>query len=55
MKLLHMAVAAVRMARPLAEHILPMNKDVLVVGGGVAGMTASLNLADRGYRVHLVE
>ncbi len=55
MKLLHMAVAAVRMARPLAEHILPMNKDVLVVGGGVAGMTASLNLADRGYRVHLIE
>ena len=55
MKLLHMAVAAVRMARPLTEHILPVNKDVLVVGGGIAGMTASLSLADRGYRVHLIE
>jgi heterodisulfide reductase subunit A-like polyferredoxin len=28
---------------------------VLVVGGGIAGMQASLDLADQGYRVHLVE
>ncbi len=28
---------------------------VLVVGGGVAGMQASLDLADRGFRVYLVE
>jgi len=28
---------------------------VLVIGGGVAGMQASLDLADRGYRVYLVE
>jgi len=55
MKLLKMAVAAVRLARPLAENVLPMNKDVLVVGGGIAGMTASLSLADMGYRVNLVE
>jgi heterodisulfide reductase subunit A len=53
--LLHMAVAAVRLAHPLTEHVLPMNKDVLVVGGGVAGMTASLSLADMGYRIHLIE
>jgi heterodisulfide reductase subunit A len=55
MRLLRMAVAAARLARPLAEKVLPMNKDVLVVGGGVAGMTASLSLADMGYRVNLVE
>jgi heterodisulfide reductase subunit A len=55
MKLLRMAVAAVRLARPLAENVLPMNKTVLVVGGGIAGMTASLSLADMGYRVNLVE
>ena len=40
---------------PLADLTLPMNKDVLVVGGGIAGMTASLRLADLGYKVHLVE
>ena len=28
---------------------------VMVVGGGIAGMQASLDLADSGYRVHLVE
>jgi heterodisulfide reductase subunit A len=53
--LMRMAVASVRLARPLADQTLPMNKDVLVVGGGISGMTASLRLADAGYKVHLVE
>ena len=53
--LMRMAVSAVRLARPLADQTLPMNKDVLVVGGGIAGMTAALRLADLGYKVHLVE
>ena len=54
-ELLRMAVAAVAAARPLNDLVLPMNKDILVVGGGVAGMTASLNLAERGYKVFLIE
>jgi heterodisulfide reductase subunit A len=53
--LMRMAISAVRLARPLADQTLPMNKDVLVVGGGIAGMTASLRLADLGYKVSLVE
>ena len=53
--LMRMAIASVRLARPLADQTLPMNKDILVVGGGVAGMTAALRLADLGYKVHLVE
>ena len=32
-----------------------MDKPVLVVGGGVAGIQASLDLADRGIKVHIVE
>jgi heterodisulfide reductase subunit A-like polyferredoxin len=28
---------------------------VMVVGGGIAGMQAALDLADSGYYVHLVE
>jgi heterodisulfide reductase subunit A len=28
---------------------------VMVVGGGIAGMQASLDLANSGFRVHLVE
>lgn len=30
-------------------------KDVLVIGGGIAGIQASLDLAEMGVRVHLVE
>ncbi len=54
-ELLRMAVAAVRVAQPLKDYTLPVSKDVLVVGGGVAGMTASVKLADMGYQVSLVE
>lgn len=32
-----------------------MDKPVIVIGGGVAGIQASLDLADRGLKVHLVE
>jgi heterodisulfide reductase subunit A len=34
---------------------LPVNKTALVVGGGLAGMTSALNLANQGFEVHLVE
>lgn len=53
--LISMAAAGVQLSHPLTEHELPMNKDVLVVGGGVTGMNASLSLADHGLRVYLVE
>jgi heterodisulfide reductase subunit A-like polyferredoxin len=32
-----------------------VNKDILVIGGGIAGMQSSLDLADMGVKVHLVE
>jgi heterodisulfide reductase subunit A len=32
-----------------------VNKDILVIGGGIAGMQSSLDLADMGVNVHLVE
>jgi heterodisulfide reductase subunit A2 len=53
--LLRMAVSGVALARPLTDHILPMNKNILVVGGGVTGMNAALALADQGFQVYLVE
>ena len=53
--LIRMAVAGVAFRHPLADHTLPMNRDVLVVGGGVAGMNAAVCLADQGIKVYLVE
>jgi heterodisulfide reductase subunit A len=53
--LVRMAVAKAFLAGPLRETNLPVSRSALVVGGGVAGMTAALSLARQGYPVHLVE
>jgi heterodisulfide reductase subunit A len=53
--LVRMALAKVRMLDPLERGTLKVNSDALVVGGGLAGMSAALNLADQGFDVHLVE
>jgi heterodisulfide reductase subunit A len=42
-------------AQALPDNTLPINKDVLVLGGGVSGMNAALELADHGHRVYLAE
>jgi heterodisulfide reductase subunit A-like polyferredoxin len=53
--LVRMAVAKARHLEPLRKTEVTVQKAVLVVGGGVAGMTAALILADQGFPVHLVE
>lgn len=53
--LVAMAVAKSTLLNPLKEVDLPVTQVALVVGGGVAGMNAALNLAQQGYPVHLVE
>jgi len=40
---------------PLETKTMPVNRDVAVVGGGIAGVLASIELADKGYKVHLIE
>jgi heterodisulfide reductase subunit A len=50
-----MAAFSVAKSGPLRDHQLPMNKDVLVVGGGAAGMNAALELANQGFKVVLAE
>jgi len=53
--LVRMAVAKAALLKPLEETELKIDQDVLVVGGGVSGMSAARSLADQGYHVHLVE
>ncbi len=50
-----MSVARSCHLTPLQEIDLPVNKAALVVGGGIAGMTSALSLADQGHDVYLLE
>ncbi|MGB6063502.1 MAG: NAD(P)-binding protein [Desulfomonilaceae bacterium] len=53
--LIRMAVARSRLLEQVQDQQLGMIQSALVIGGGVAGMIAALNLADQGFPVHLVE
>ncbi len=53
--IVRMSVARAVRLEPLKEFELPVDKGALVVGGGMAGMTAALGLADQGFEVTLVE
>jgi heterodisulfide reductase subunit A len=53
--IVRMSVARTVNLEPLQEFDLPVNKAGLVVGGGLAGMTSALALANQGFEVHLVE
>ncbi len=53
--LIRMAVARVCTLEPLYRVEIPVTQRALVVGGGLAGMTAALTLADEGFPVTLVE
>ena len=52
---LRMAVAKARLLEPLKPIELPVMKSVMVVGGGIAGISAALDLADMGFKVYMVE
>jgi heterodisulfide reductase subunit A-like polyferredoxin len=53
--LVRMAVARAATLESLKGKVVPINKQALVVGGGVAGMNAALSLADQGFATVLVE
>ncbi|MGD0382922.1 MAG: CoB--CoM heterodisulfide reductase iron-sulfur subunit A family protein [Thermoguttaceae bacterium] len=49
------AAQRVKYQQPLEKMSVKVNKATLVVGGGIAGLQATLELADAGYPVYLVE
>jgi heterodisulfide reductase subunit A len=53
--LVRMAVAKVKLDEQLYPRPLEISHDALVIGGGLAGMTAALELAEQGFGVTLIE
>ncbi|MBX5327881.1 MAG: CoB--CoM heterodisulfide reductase iron-sulfur subunit A family protein [Candidatus Bathyarchaeota archaeon] len=53
--LVRMGVARARLLEPLEKMKVSVEKSVLVVGGGIAGIQSALDMADAGLRVYLVE
>ena len=49
------AVARVILHQPLEMRRVPVGKSVMILGGGIAGIEAALQVADAGYDVFLVE
>lgn len=50
-----MAMAKVRHLAPLTHFQVPVTNQALVIGGGIAGINAALDMANMGYKVYLVE
>lgn len=48
-------VEAVKASQPVESREFPIEESALVLGGGIAGMEAALDLADQGFNVYLVE
>ena len=53
--IIRMSVARACHLEPLQEFDLPVHKAALVVGGGLAGMTTALSIANQGHEVTLLE
>jgi len=53
--LVRMAVAKVALYEPLVEPVMKITQAALIIGGGVAGLTAARTLAAQGYKTCVVE
>jgi heterodisulfide reductase subunit A len=53
--LIKMGVARAMLLEPQEEMKIDVRQSSLVIGGGIAGMTAALNLANQGFETHLIE
>ncbi len=53
--LIRMGVARSRHLKPLQPREMEVGQDVLVVGGGIAGIQTAIDLSTRGFKVTLIE
>ena len=49
------SIARARLLEPIEVGFVDVTQAGLVIGGGIAGMTAALELANQGFQVHLIE
>lgn len=53
--IIRMGVARANLLEPLQEYSLPVDDRALVIGGGIAGLTSALSIAEQGHEVYLIE
>lgn len=53
--LVRMAVAKVRLLQPLTPNMVDVNNNALVIGAGITGIQAALDLGDMGFHTYVVE
>lgn len=53
--LVKLAVAKISRDRPLEKRLVPVEKKTLVIGGGISGIQAAIDIAIAGHKVVLVE
>ena len=54
-QIIEMTIEKLKRNMELFPEIVPLTKEALVIGGGIAGMQAALDIANAGYKVVLVE
>ncbi|MHA1299464.1 MAG: FAD-binding protein, partial [Candidatus Helarchaeota archaeon] len=53
--LIKMAVARLKYLEPLASKEVPIKRQTLIIGGGIAGMRAAIDVSKQGFPVYLLE
>jgi len=53
--LVRMAIAKIRLMKPLNETELQINHSALIIGGGIAGITAAKTLSAQGYHAYVID
>ncbi|MHA1249955.1 MAG: 4Fe-4S binding protein [Candidatus Helarchaeota archaeon] len=54
-KLIEMTIAKSRLLRPIEDITTKIKSGCIIIGGGIAGMTAAISLAEQGYLCYLIE
>jgi len=53
--IIRMSIARLKVAEPPVPYVEETSKEIMVIGGGIAGMNAAMSSAQAGYKVHLIE